>query len=263
MKYHIFCILISFLLILNACDKEFNNLPTHEYITLDLGALPDTIAYDTDGAWIGTYLGEISPITIQDFSFAHFGTLDNYGFPTWEGFTICCSERTNYQDYNTDQWNITAGGGKAGKGTPYILCYYSGWTVNNDILFTNACNPQEIYFCQTAWALECIKHGCNTARKFEQGDYFAIIIEGLDAEQKLIANKKVYYYLADYRSSNSAQWILNTTWDRCDLTTLGKVFGLRFTMKSSDESSYDGGVTYYSNTTTYFALDGLTIKKEE
>ncbi len=254
---HFFYTLGLALVVFTACEpvegfKELNN-PT----ILDLAQLSDTIYYDANGAWMGTYAGEISPIQIQDFSFAHYGTPDNYGYPTWEGFTICNSTRTSYTDYVTDQWNIVAGGGTAGKGSPYILCYYSGWTVQNDIIFSQPASPLGISFCQTAWALECIQNGCNNARKFNQGDYYAIIITGLDESGTPIPNCQLRYYLADYRSPNQADWTLNTGWEVCSLTALGKVSGLRFTMESSDQSTYEG--TTYSNTTTYFALDKLTI----
>ncbi len=259
MKQLTFAFLLTLMLGAFCSCERVNGFEELEDITLDLTQLSDTVAFDSLGAWVGTYAGEISPIQIQEFSFMHYGTPDSYGYPVWEGFTLCNSQRTTYTDYATDQWNITAGGGMAGKGSPYILCYYSGWTVHNDILFHKPSSPLGIAFCQTAWALECIQKGCNNARKFGQGDYFAIIITGLDAEGNPIPDRQICYYLADYRSSNPDEWTLNTDWEECALTALGQVSGLRFTMESTDQSTYDGGQTYYSNTTTYFALDRLTI----
>lgn len=66
----------------------------------------------------------------------------------------------------------------------------------------------------------------------------------------------VEYYLADYRSENADDWKLNDTWEWVDLSELGQIASIYFTMESSDTGDY--GI----NTPTYFCLDKLTVSTE-
>ncbi len=238
---------------LAACNPQ-NEPEQAETFTLDLTANTD-FTFDENGAWTGTYYGEVSPITIGEFSFTHFGTQDYYGVPFWEGWTVCNSKNTTYNgDYTKEQWNITAGGGKAGVGASYLLAYCAGYNVKNDILFTAERLPKEIYFCQSAWTAAGIAGNDAYARAFAQGDYLTVTVQALDAEGNEIAGKEVVYYLADYRDADSSKWTQNTDWERCDLSALGTCHGLRFVFFSTDKSDWG------FNTAQYFAIDGLKVE---
>ncbi len=235
---------------LGACNPQ-NEPEKAETFTLDL-TTNTSFTFDENGAWTGTYAGDISPITIGEFSFAHFGTQDYYGYPNWEGWTVCNSTKTTYTgDYAKEQWNIVAGGGKAGIGTPYIVAYCADYNVKNDIFFTTNRQPQEVYFCQSAWAAASITGNDAYARAFETGDYLTVTVQALDQDTNVIAGKEVVYYLADYRDANSPK--MNTDWERCDLSALGACHGLRFVFFSTDSSEWG------FNTAQYFAIDGLQV----
>ena len=62
--------------------------------------------------------------------------------------------------------------------------------------------------------------------------------------------------LADNRSENADDWKLNDTWEWVDLSELGQIASIYFTMESSDTGDY--GI----NTPTYFCLDKLTVSTE-
>ena len=62
----------------------------------------------------------------------------------------------------------------------------------------------------------------------------------------------VTFYLADFRSSNNSLDYILKTWQYVNLTSLGNVDSLAFTLSSSDNS---GG---YMNTPSYFCLDNFT-----
>ena len=62
--------------------------------------------------------------------------------------------------------------------------------------------------------------------------------------------------MADYRSENAGDWKLNDTWEWVDLSELGQIASIYFTMESSDTGDY--GI----NTPTYFCLDKLTVSTE-
>ncbi len=233
-------------------DVKPDVIPQVETFTLDLTTNTD-FTFDENGAWTGTYVGEISPITIGEFSFSHFGTQDYYGTPFWEGWTVCNSQNTTYNgDYAKEQWNILAGGGKTGVGSSYLLSYCAGYNVKNDILFTAERLPKEVYFCQSAWTAAGIEGNDAYARAFEAGDYLTVTVQALDQDTNVIAGKEVVYYLADYRDTSAPK--KNTSWERCDLSALDTCHGLRFVFFSTDKSDWG------FNTAQYFAIDGLKVE---
>lgn len=231
-------------------------------LTLDWSAPlnPTTFTYDENGTWTGTYNeDDYNTIDFNGISFAHNAWKDlNF----WYGFTVAKSDSTTYAKLS-DQFRCLAGGGLAGTGTPYILAYAAegmGPTSPCEVYFTTDNDPwtaKEVYLCNGAWPYENIVNGGSPARAFAAGDSLVVEIEGLDDEGDVIPGKKVTFFLADYRSANSADWKLNKTWEKVDLTALGEVYGLIFTMKTSDAAAG------WSNTALYFALDGLTIERPE
>jgi len=83
-------------------------------------------------------------------------------------------------------------------------------------------------------------------------DWFMLTITGKDVDG--VVTGTVDFYLADYRfADNSTDYIVNT-WQYVDLTSLGTVKSLEFTLSSSDVG--DWGM----NTPAYFALDTLMRK---
>jgi hypothetical protein len=64
----------------------------------------------------------------------------------------------------------------------------------------------------------------------------------------------IVYYMADYRDEDSTKWILNDNWDWMDLSELGAVKSIYFTMETTDVGDFG------ANTTFYFGLDQITIR---
>ena len=77
-----------------------------------------------------------------------------------------------------------------------------------------------------------------------------MLIVGKDAQSNV--TDTVIFYLADYRFTDSQNDYIVNTWETVDLTALGAVQFLEFTLESSDEGQW--GI----NTPAYFALDNLT-----
>ncbi|MBQ7530394.1 MAG: DUF4465 domain-containing protein [Paludibacteraceae bacterium] len=230
--------------------------------TLDVSAPlnPSTVTYDEAGVWTETYNEEdYMTIDFPSMSFSHLPSGESWDGYFWDGFTFSKSSKTTYAAMS-DQFNCVAGGGLAGVGTPFLLGYApEGWGPVSDcqVYFNDgkAWTAEEVYLCIGSWALENVLNGGAPARKFAQGDSLIIIIEGLDKDYEVIKGKQVTFFLADYRSANEAEWKVNSGWEKCDLSSLGEVYGLVFTMKSSDSGSYG------ANTALYFALDGLKITR--
>lgn len=113
-----------------------------------------------------------------------------------------------------------------------------------------------VWVTNSTYAALSMKDGDAYAQKFEQGDWFKLVITATDASGA--ETGKVEYYLADFRTDKSPGIL--TKWEKIDLTPLGdKVHKLTFTLSSSDNSEYEG-VTYM-NTPAYFCFDNLAFLK--
>lgn len=80
-------------------------------------------------------------------------------------------------------------------------------------------------------------------------DFFRLLITGYDTNYDSVG--QVVFYLADYRFADSTQDYIVDTWETVDLTSLGSIRYLDFTLESSDVGQ--SGM----NTPAYFALDNL------
>ncbi len=202
------------------------------------------------------------------FSFSHLRSGNSWDGTSWEGFTISRSQDTllSHESFYPDhQWGVMAGGGVAGKGTPYILGYYAEYTENSiqghicEIEFTHADEIEAVgcYVCNSPYTTKCIVDGFMYARKFTRGDYCTLTAHGVNAEGEDCGT--VVYYMADYRDEDSTKWFVNNDWAWMDLTSLGAVKSIYFTMETTDIGDWG------SNTTFYFGLDQITIRpiKEE
>ena len=244
-----------------------------EVFTLDLAhpTNPESITYTEDNIWTETWNEAEQSIDFQIFSFSHIPSGDSYGGTSWEGFTISKATKDGTGDY--DWFSNMAKGGLAGEGTPYIFAYYSEyWTVmaslyegknednqsSNLIFFNdgNAYYPRYVYINNSLISYKNVTAGGGAARAFEKGDKFILRIQGLDDEYYhdiTDDENRIEYLMADYTSDDESEWFVNTDWVKVDLSALGQVYGLAFTMVSTDQSIYG------TNTATYFALDGLTV----
>ena len=235
-----------------------------EPITLDLSQPVNPESFEfTNDVWTETYNAtDYTYFEVQNFMFSHLPSAKNYGGTSWEGFTVA---RISSDTLNS--FGCMAKGGVAGVGTPYLVGYYSEyytWTNENGepssnlMLFNDGSTYEAVgmYVCNDAQTYHSIQNGDAIAKKFGQGDTLVLKIHALDENWEIDDSKQdVVVYLADYRSSNESEWKVNTQWEWVDLSVLGNVSGLAFTMASSD-------VSYgFMNTPAYFCLDKLTVRE--
>jgi hypothetical protein len=97
------------------------------------------------------------------------------------------------------------------------------------------------------------KFGCASANDpvCDDPDYFILTITGRNALDAITGS--VDFALADYRDPDDAFDYIVTEWTFIDLTGLGAVAALEFSLDSSDQAFG------YLNTPSYFALDDLTF----
>lgn len=107
------------------------------------------------------------------------------------------------------------------------------------------------YLTNNTYAVLSMKNGDGFAKAFsyENKDWFKLTIQGVNVAGETTG--EVEFYLADFRTQDAGGIL--TEWKRIDLTPLGKVHRLNFSMTSSD------GEGMWINTPTYFCMDDIAI----
>ena len=150
---------------------------------------------------------------------------------------------TKFESY-LDANKSIAGGAYAGKN--YVVWYNDAWDPGVIKLKAAAVVPG-MYVCNNVYAYNSMKNGDNFAgAPFGADDYFTLTINGSLNGQ--VVDAQVEFDLA--RGTD-----IVTTWTYVDLSKLGKVDALSFTMTGSRTGEL--GV----NTPTYFCIDNLGATK--
>ena len=185
------------------------------------------------------------------FEFANFFS-DDYG-SFWAWCAYANSTSTVYEELD-DQYNNVVGGGANGSEN-YLVAYASDWYGPCRIALKNNDEPAVIpgcYITNSAWVEDAILNGDGISdngadRGFGAGDYLLLTIKSDNGNT-------LDYYLADYRSDDSSEHRYITDWEWVDLSPLGAVKTLTFSMSGSKSSAWG------LNTPTYFCLDDLGAK---
>ncbi len=236
-------------------------------IVLDLAKSTTELTFNAEtGAWDKTYDEDATSINSQVFSFVH-NAMSAYDM--WWGFTASNSA-DNARQENTLKFqfsNMAKGGivlGDDGEikldsygapvtsaDMPYLVGYYSEFNGEKScqLAFNDGKSyaPQGVYVNLNSYPYYTIEYGDQYARAFNNGDSFKLIIHGVAADE---SEKTVSVELAAYENGNLT---INRGWRYVDLSSLGTVDEMYFTMTSTDVGEW--GV----NTPTYFCLDKLTV----
>ena len=230
------------------------------------------------------------------FSHLYDGAGAAYGGYYWDGFTYSKNGSNADQGQGdssgwvANQWGNMAGGGiktdaegnvmKDEHGVvitdpdaPYLVAYwgfgmepeyfdYLYWGANLtepahnlQTIFTDGNTYQAVgmYVNNHPWPYYGNLNGDGFAQAFTQdGDYFKLIVHGLDQGFEETGTS-VEHYLAKYENGTLTQ---STDWEWVDLSALGEIGGLYYTMESSDSDPILG-----PNTAVYFCMDKLQIRK--
>lgn len=116
-----------------------------------------------------------------------------------------------------------------------------------------------LYVTNGTYPALTVKNGDAFSKKFggvngTDPDYFVLIIKAWKNGVK--TTDSVNFYLADFRDNNSALDYIVKDWTWVDLTSLGAVDSLVFTMHSSDEGQF--GI----NTPLFFCVDDVVTKSD-
>lgn len=171
----------------------------------------------------------------------------NAAWNSWKGFACSTLTDTVTSGYTN---GLSSAAGKAYLGTKFAVVY-------EDSAVCQFMNNAEykikgLYLTNATYTYLDIKNGSDFSKKFEEGDWFKVIIKGYSATHVLIGTRE--FYLADFRAGKTE--ILNS-WKFVSLaeTIPGKVQRLEFQFDSSDRG--DWGV----NTPKYVCVDNLLVVK--
>jgi len=240
----------------------------NDYRTLDLQNTT-TLASSplaAESHWADTY-AENTNLESQCFIFSHRA---GYGGTYWDGFTVSNhTDNSNHGDNSSDwvsnQWGTMPRGGYQGVGTNFLVGMWGFFSdygaanvteTSNYVMFNDGKQYKAVgaYIANSPWVYYELLNGDSFARKFGEGDYLKLVAKGYGADGTTVTGT-TEMYLADYRSPDSTQWCLRKDWQWFDLSALGTVSYIQFTMESSDTGSYG------MNTAAYFCLDKLTVEK--
>lgn len=179
----------------------------------------------------------------------------NYYMPEysfWGGFTA-----SNHTDMSQSglsaQYTAATGAGYDGS-TQYGVAYCMG--VQTDVYAADgiAHTVTGCYVTNNLWAYQNMHDGDATATAFggptgNDPDWFKLTATGKNASGQTVGTAE--FYLADYRfENNDDDYILNT-WEWFDLSTLGAVHTISFSLSSSKNNS--GGMI----TPAYFCIENF------
>lgn len=180
---------------------------------------------------------------------AHFNNNYNSTWGSWDGFSYSNITHTTTTGM-AGQYNAITGTGQDGSAN-YAIGYV-GWAQPPVVTLSAAGVIDGLYVTNNNYAYYSMLYGDAFAKKFggpsgNDEDWFLLTITGKDTDGDVTG--AVDFYLADYRfADNSRDYIVNG-WEYADLTSLGVVKNLEFSLSSSDVSPWG------MNTPAYFSLD--------
>ena len=165
----------------------------------------------------------------------------------WDGFTYSNSTDTTTACFLNDRSAITGDGVGAGQDN-YAVGYTGAGTATID--FGAWTNVRNAYFTNATYTYLAMTDGNdgNTPAfvkgPFEDGDWFDLTIYGLGSAGETISSLTI-------RLADGANVL--DTWKFFDLRGLGEVYGLNFSLDSSDQGDFG------MNTPAYFAMDSMSV----
>lgn len=198
----------------------------------DLGLAIDNYWDGSDGSAV---------FTSGDYSFVNNFT-DWGSYTSWDGFAYSTMTSSTYTAL-TDQYNSCVGHGVEESQT-YAVVYYSSYMGTEPTVIAkdaNAFEAQGCYVTNAAYAYTSMLNGDAYAKKFEAEDWFLLTATGYLNKEK---TGTAEFYLAQNGE------IVND-WRYFDLSALGSVDEIHFTLTSSDSGQWG------MNTPAYFCMDNF------
>jgi hypothetical protein len=179
---------------------------------------------------------------------------------SWDGWSYSNMTDTTTLDSSNQYSTITGRGyNSANYGVSYVSMDWMGGydPIPTKMTFTDSVDGYNVsgaWFTNTTYSYWAMKDGTGFSKAFggasgDDTDWFLLTIIGKNGSG--LVTGTVDFYLADYRFvDNDLDYIVNT-WQYVDLSNLGKVKSLGFSLSSSDTGACG------MNNPAYFAMDNL------
>lgn len=230
-------------------------------VNISINPTMGRLSYNADGVWDGWNVN--ANMDILGFRFSHTFS-DEYS--TSQGIVAArIKDNDPSQSTYEHQFSAITGGGPEGVGTPYFVACWDVSESEDTPFEQRTCSisypknngsgyetftPLSMMVTNTCFAYYTMTQGNAYAKKFEEGDHLILQAHGIAPDGR---EKVLEYYLANCNSAIPSQDWISNTWQRFDLSALGEVTGIYFTMKSTDTGSWG------MNTPGYFAFDNFEI----
>jgi len=175
-----------------------------------------------------------------------------YSSHFWGGFTA--SNRTDLTPTGLSaQYTAASGGGYDGS-AQYAVAYTMGAQTEVSAVDGTLHTVTGCYVTNNLWAYQNMLVGDYTATAFggpsgNDPDWFKLTATGKNANGQTVGT--LDFYLADYRFTNNEEDYILNTWEWFDLSPLGPVATISFSLSSSKNDSY-GMIT-----PAYFCMDNF------
>ena len=204
----------------------------------------EDVTLNANGVWQAPQEGDNTFIS-SGWSFTNY-----YSEYFWGGFTV--SNHTDLSQVSLNaQYTAAAGTGYDGS-AQYAVAYTMGAqtavsTIDGSMQTVSGC-----YVTNNLWAYQNMLDGDYTATPFggtsgDDPDWFKLTATGKNASGQTVGT--LNFYLADYRFSNHENDYILNTWEWFDLSLLGPVASITFSLTSSKNNAY-GMIT-----PAYFCMD--------
>ncbi len=199
----------------------------------------EDLALPAESFWDGS--DESAMFQSGDFIFIN-NYVDWGGYASWDGFAYSTLTSTTYATLD-DQYNSCVGHGVNNSAT-YAVAYYSAYMGTQPTLIEangNAFTPTGCYVTNSAYAYLSMLNGDAYSKQFDATDWFLLTATGLlNGEVTTTAE----FYLAK-------EGVIVNDWQWFDLSSLGQVDEIHFTLSSSDTGQWG------MNTPAYFCMDNF------
>ncbi len=220
-----------------SCEKDE---PVIDFITFE------EIALNNQGYWNGS--DNSGGFTSGNAFFPNIFTEWEGGVTSWTGFA-CSNRKDTYTAGYGNQYSCWAGGG-ANASEKFALIY-----LGDTIVFKVPEKMESIQVSNATYPALSMQNGDDYAKKFCAGDYFYLLIRGIDEEGKSTGVAKIG--LADFTAEDPNMYYISNKWILVNLEHLGIVKKMAFSFESSDTGEW--GI----NTPAYACIDNVKGNLQE
>lgn len=239
------------LIILSSCKNDDEPNPkTLQNVTIDTVSL----SYNEDGIWSEN--NQDKNLVLGDYTFSHYLT----EWMTVEGFTPSRSTDNAFHQ-PMYEWLYTVVPGHGLNNRPFISAFWS--SREGEAFEDKSCriartdgtvfSPESIMVVNSCYAYYSMIHGDTYCKKFEKDDWFLLIAHGVKEDG---SETTAEFYLAKITDDSDIEKGIVTDWTRFNLSPLGDVTGIYFTLDSSDSGQWG------MNTPASFAVTDFMVNKK-